>query len=242
MSYGAILNDQNGRTFARIDGGESYQYWGRIDIGGLNPTFQEARLFNIPVSVPIIVFIYCEFNGNEDWQSRVGAAELRQRDGYWIARARRSNIGQVQPSFVSASFYVFIQARHMPALAYGMQCFDSAGTKVFDSSRALLQICGVGAGGLVTTGSASFFNRTPAKCASAYSATTKPFYVVVQGVAYWAIVTYFGTTTGGSLAGFTGVINYLDQGGTQPPSRGQFNNVALIDAGYYDQFPNLGFW
>ena len=239
--YGAILNDQFGRTFARVDGGTSYHYWGKIEFNNLTPSFQEAWLFNVPSSVPVSVFICCEFNGNENYMSRVGAAELRQRDGKWLVRVRASNIGEVQRSFVKCTFYLFLPGSYIAAKSYGVQCFNENGVKVFDSARPLLQICGKGAGGLMTTGSASFFNRTPAKCASAYSATTKPFFTVVQGVAYWAIISYYGTTTGGALAGFTGMINYLDQGGTEPWSRGSFNNVPLIDAGYYDQFANLGY-
>lgn len=239
MAYGAEVSDSSGRVFARVDGGESYHYWGRIDIA-VTTTWQEVSLFNIPASVPVSAFIYCDYGGNESYLSRAGKAEIRQADGLWKARAYRSSIGQNQPSFVSVSFYIFVPARYITALSYGMQCFNAAGVKVYDSARALMQIAGVGAGGTLTTGSATFFNRIPAKTASAYCLAFSAQYIVVQGAPYWAIIFYYGTTTNGQLGGFTGMIAELDSGGTQPQST-QFTNVPLIDAGYYDQFPNLGF-
>lgn len=236
--YGGVINDSSGRQFARVDGGISYHYWGRITVqaaGGNSWT--TVPLFNIPASIKISAFIFCDFGGNENIRSRYGKAEVRQINGIWHARVLRS-MGDAEPSFQSATFYVFVPARYIPSAAYGMQCFDEAGVKVYDSSRPLLQICGVGAAGTLTTGQAQFFNRTPAKVASAYSSTYSAQYMVVSGVAYWAMIAYFGTTTTGSLGGYTGMISWLDQGGTKP-NNVQFTNIPLIDAGYYDQFPNL---
>lgn len=239
MAYGAELTDSNGRRFARIDGGECYHYWGKVTIPNLHPGWQEVPLFYIPSSVPVGAFIFCDFGGNEDWRSRYGKAEIRIRDGYWVARAFRTNAGDVQASFTSATFYIFVPARYIRPLAYGLQCFDESSTKVYDSSRPMLQIAGLGAGGTLTTGSASYFNRTPAKTAAAYCATSASQFMTVNGTAYWAVLNYYGTTTNGNLAGYTGVISMLALGGTAPPSS-QFSNIPLIDAGYYDLFPNLG--
>lgn len=238
MAYGAEISDANGRVFARVDGGESYHYWGKVTINN-TANWQEVSLFNMPASVPISVFIFCDFGGNENYLSRAGKAEVRQVNGVWKARSYRSFIGETQPSFQSVTFYVFVPARYISALAYGMQCFNSSGVKVYDSSRALMQIAGIGSGDALTTGSATFFNRTPTKTASAYCLAYSAQYIAVQGVPYWAIIFYYGTTTNGQLNGFTGIISDLDSGGTQPKST-QFTNVPLIDAGYYDQFPNLG--
>lgn len=237
--YGGILMDSSGRRFARVDGGDSYHYWGRVDTGQLGPNWVTLPLFGIPTSVPIIVFIHCNFGGNEDWRSRYGKAEVRQIDGQWKARAFRSFGGDIEPSFQSASFYVFVPARYIPADKWGMQCFNEAGVKMFDSARPLLQVCGLGKGGILTTGESQFFNRTPAKCAAPYCSTSSAQYIVVNSVPYWAIVHYYGTTTNGNLAGYTGVIAYLDSGGTRPQNS-QFVNIPLLDAGYYDQFTNLG--
>ena len=114
--YGGILIDSSGRRFARVDGGDSYHYWGRVDTGQLGPNWVTLPLFGIPTSVPIIVFIHCNFGGNEDWRSRYGKAEVRQIDGQWKARAFRSFGGDIQPSFQSASFYVFVPARYIDSL------------------------------------------------------------------------------------------------------------------------------
>ena len=237
--YGGLLSDASGRRFARVDGGDSYHYWGRVDTGQLSPSWTTVPLFGIPTSVPIIVFIFCNYGGNEDWRSRYGKAEVRQIDGQWKARAFRTNAGDVQPSFQSASFYVFVPARYIQADKYGMQCFRADGVKVFDSARPLLQVCGLGNGGVLTTGGSTFFNRTPTKCAAPYCSSSSAQYIVVGGAPYWAVVHYHGTVTTGNLAGFTGMIAYLDTGGTKPGST-TFSNIPLIDAGYYDQFTNLG--
>ena len=68
--YGGLLADASGRRFARVDGGDSYHYWGRVDTGQLSPSWTTVPLFGIPTSVPIIVFIFCNYGGNEDWRSR----------------------------------------------------------------------------------------------------------------------------------------------------------------------------
>ncbi|WP_339023810.1 hypothetical protein [Aeromonas salmonicida] len=236
--YGGVINDSSGRQFARVDGGISYHYWGKITVQAAGSNgWVVVPLFNIPETVKISAFIFCDFGGNENIKSRYGKAEVRQLNGIWHARVLRS-MGDAEPSFVSATFYVFVPARFIPGATYGMQCFDEAGIKVYDSSRPLLQICGVGAAGALTTGQAQFFNRTPDKVASAYCSTYSAQYMVVNGAAYWAVIAYYGTTTTGALGGYTGMVAWLDQGGTKPPNV-QFTNIPLIDAGYYDQFSNL---
>ena len=236
--YGVELRDANGRRFARVDGGLSYHYWGKVTVTmASGNTYYTAPLFGIPASVPISAFIFCDFGGNEEYKSRYGKAEVRQINGQWYARAFKS-MAEVSPSFVSATFYIFVPAQYITASKYGIQCFSAAGLKVYDSARPLLQICGVGSGGR-QLGTTTFFNRTPAKCAAAYISTSAAFYITVNGVAYWAVTKYYGTTTTGQLRGFTGMIEYLSQGGSAPPAV-TIENVPLIDAGYYDNFANLG--
>lgn len=236
--WGGLLNDASGRRFARVDGGDSYHLWGRVDIPEMWSSWTTVPLFGIPASVPIIGFIFCDFGGDEAWQSRYGKAEIRQINGQWQARAFRMSAGSVAGSFSSVSFYIFVPARYIPAEKWGMQCFNN-GVKVYDSARPLLQVCGLGRGGNLTIGVSEFFNRTPAKCAAPFCSSFRSQYLAVGGAAYWAIVQYYGTVTTGSLAGYTGMISRLDQGGTQPANQ-PFTNIPLIDAGYYDQFANLG--
>lgn len=236
--YGAELYDASGRRFGRVDGGQSYHYWGKVTISFSSMgNWHTVPLFNIPASVKISAFIFCDFGGNETYKSRYGKAEVRQSNGTWHARAMKS-MADAEPSLTSVTIYVFVPARYITSLAYGMTCFDANSVKVYDSSRPLLQICGLGAGG-AQFGTTTFFNRTPTKCASAYISTSAAFYITVNGVPYWAVTFYYGTTTTGQLKGFTGMISYLDQRGSAPPYV-QISNVPLIDAGYYDQFANLG--
>lgn len=233
--YGAALMDSSGRQFARVDGGDSYHYWGQVTMT-MNGQWQQLPLFNIPATVKICAFIHCAFS-NDEWAARYGEIQVRHTGGNWCIRGYRSFAGTVQPSFASATVYVFVPAAYIPQEAYGLQCYDAAGRKVYDSARPLLQIAGVGSGGTLTSGSASFFNRTPAKCAAPYSNANSKQFLVVNGTAFWAVIKYYGTTTG-VLNGFTGMISRLDQGGSQPQNQ-TFANIPLIDAGYYDNFPNL---
>lgn len=236
--YGVELRDANGRRFARVDGGLSYHYWGKVTVTmASGNTYYTAPLFGIPASVPISAFIFCDFGGNEAYKSRYGKAEVRQINGQWYARAFKS-MADVAPSFVSATFYIFVAAQYITASKYGIQCFSAAGLKVYDSARPLLQICGVGNGGSSPLGDSVFFNRTPAKCAASYISASSWFFTTINGAAYWAITRYYGTVTTGQLKGFTGMVETLVQGGT--PQTLNFANVPLIDAGYYDNFANLG--
>ena len=236
--YGAELRDSEGRRFARVDGGLSYHYWGKVTITPTNMNnWFTSPLFNIPSTVKISAFIFCDFGGNEQFAARYGKAEVRQASGRWIARVSKSFAGSVQPALVSATFYIFVPAAYIASQAYGLQCFSETGVKVYDSARPLLQICGVGSGGTGPGGTSNFFNRTPAKCGAAYTARFGTHFIVVSGSPYYAETYYYGTTTGGTLAGYTGMISLLD---TVAASNTQTYNIPLIDAGYYDQFPNLG--
>lgn len=226
MSFGAELRDQNGRIFAKIDR-EAYHLWGYVD---LYPSgdIQTVSLLNIPVGVPVAVFVSVELGPiTTSYKQRGGWVSISNNGSVWTASCLKHTAnGSV---FNHARVFLFVPARYIPAWTWGFQCFNADGTKFFESSRPLLQLCGLGNGSVGGT----YFNRTPRRVASVIGVE---FYLDTLNTPFgWVHRTFYGTDV--SLdGGYTAMIWMY--GGFD--SQALFQNVSLIDYDYYSSFGSLG--
>lgn len=149
MAFGTVLQDKNGREFARYDR-ENFHFWGVISV-----TPQEAairyRLFNIPSSVPISMFCSVEFGPYGNLYDAGGRIYHTAESGYHEVSVQSvwTNFGgttQFGSSFQRANFYVFVPARYIPSAAFAFVLYSAGGTVMFNSSRPVLQVCGVTSG------------------------------------------------------------------------------------------------
>lgn len=243
MAFGTVLSDKEGREFARYDR-ENYHFWGVVSVF---PTegVSRTRLFNIPSWVPIALFCSVEFGpyGN---LFDAGGRILHHRDsGYhevsvqsvWINLGGTTQFGS---SFKKANFYVFVPARYIPSTVFGFVLYAADGTVMFNSSRPVLQVCGV-TSGLSENGTddLNFFNRSCSRPAGnigggAWSMLTR----VPGGQFYEATFNRFVRVANQyASAAFSSMFDSLvpfKVTSTRP------QNVALIDGGYYESFGSLG--
>lgn len=226
MTFGAELRDQNGRIFTKIDR-EAYHFWGYVDIYP-SGSIRTISLLNIPTSVPVALFVSVELGPiTQAYTQRGGWVSVSNNGAVWTASFLRHDANR--SVFNHARIFLFVPARYIPAWAWGMQCFGGDGTKFFDSSRPLLQVCGVGNGGMGGT----YFNRTPRRVASVIGVE---FYLDTLNTQFgWVHQTFYGTNV--SLdGGYTPMIWMYGNF----ENRAVFQNVALIDYDYYSSFGSLG--
>lgn len=243
MAFGTVLSDKEGREFARYDR-ENYHFWGVVSVfpteGG-----SRTRLFNIPSGVPIALFCNVEFGpyGN---LFDAGGRILHHRDsGYHEVSVQSvwNNLGgttQFGSSFKKANFYVFVPARYIPSTVFGFVLYAANGTVMFNSSRPVLQVCGV-TSGLSENGTddLTFFNRSCSRPAGnigggAWSMLTR----VPGGQFYEASFNRFVRVANQYVsAAFSSMFDILVpfKVSSTPPQ-----NVALVDGGYYESFGSLG--
>lgn len=226
MVFGAELRDQNGRIFTKIDR-EAYHLWGYVDLYP-SGSIQTVSLLNIPSWLPIAAFVSVELGPiTVAYTQRGGWVSLSNSGAVWTASYMRHDANR--SVFNHARVFIFVPARYVPAGRYGMQCFHAGGTKFFDSSRPLLQLCGLGNGG----SGGSYFNRTPRKVASVFGVDS---YLDTRNTQFGYVhQTYYGTVV--SLdGGYTPMIWMYGPFQTSAV----FQNVSLIDYDYYSSFGSLG--
>lgn len=226
MAFGAELRDQNGRLFTKIDR-EAYHFWGYVDLYP-DSYLQTVSLLNMPTWLPIALFISVDLGPiTIAYTQRGGSVAISNNGAVWTAtHVKHTNMASV---FNRARIFIFVPARYIPAAVWGLQCFAADGTKFFDSSRPLLQLCGFGNGG----SGGSYFNRVPRKVASVVGIE---FYLQTISTQYGYLhQTYYGTDV--SLdGGYTPLV--WTYGAFQ--GKGEFQNVSLIDYDYYSSFGSLG--
>lgn len=235
MSYGARLYDENGRLFADV-GIESYHYWGRIDFTpGVG--YQEVSVFNIPTSVPVSAFLWCNLEDASNWGDNQGAFYMKDVGGRWVFGFRNGPVihPAVKNTFKSGTLFVFVPARHIPQDDYGMQLFNGNGVRVFDSARPLLQIAGLANPNGQGAGTVTAFNRALANVAAPLPNESGGTELPFPNANYH--VNYVGCRVAG-LGGYYWLWDLMFPSGVIPPSH-QPRNVAVIDADYYRNFYNL---
>lgn len=226
MTFGAEMRDQNGRLFAKIDR-EAYHFWGYVDLYP-SGSLQTVSLLNIPTWLPIAVFVSVELGPiTTAYTQRGGHVSISNNGAVWTATSIKHAANN--SVFNHARVFIFLPARYIPAWVWGLQCFAADGTKFFESSRPLLQLCGLGNGGA----GGSYFNRTPRRVASVIGVE---FYLQTINTQFgWLHQTYYGTDVALD-GGYTPMI--WTYGAYQ--SNAVFQNVSLIDYDYYSSFGSLG--
>lgn len=235
MSYGARLHDEKGRLFTDI-GVESYHLWGVIS---LTPSadLQRVSVFNLPSTIPISTFLWCDLEDSVNWGDNQGAFFLSHVSGRWAFSFRNGPVvaPATKNTFKAGKLFVFVPARHVPQDNYGLQAFNDQGVKVFDSSRPLLQICGVANPNGSSPGTLTLFNSAPANVAAVLPNEAGGQFLPFPNANYH--VNYVGCRRAG-LGGYYWLSDFMIGSGYMPPSTPP-SNVAVIDADYFSGFTNL---
>lgn len=212
----------------------TFMYWGYKDVTHTNGTDTYIDLFGIPVGYDIQIYTYCNTQGEQYPYLRALHVTLDGTGSTWRGLV---NFWMYSGT---ARIYVFASAKAINLPKYGLAIYDTAGNVRFHSARPPVSIKLLGeviySQGQHRT-NCSFkpaCKPTIARVDSEYAGTPGQYYVE-----YSRFNGFYNSGEGGYQHGWT----LQTQGPRGGPSRYQpadVMNYAVIDASYYEQFPNLG--
>jgi hypothetical protein len=230
--FGAEITNKNGKLVLGTNE-RTMCYWGYIDVvkPSATTTLTGIALFNIPSSFAVQLYVLSGVSTNAH------LVETSVLNGLWVASVKSD---RSKPNNSTSRIYVFTEMRAINPPSWGMQIFDAMGITKFHSGRPLLSPLTVSTKVInsnSTTGELTTTSTKVAAPSTILAAATR----VAGGGTHWLFL--YHTTAGVSGGSYVHGINPIFLtilGG--PQGYGASNQISypVIDASYYETFPNLG--